>query len=141
MARIPCKSGKASEDPAADEAARLEPSGHRREPVSPLVVGARFCPHRQLHPLHPEELTADLDLLGATPEQFIEAMIQSGFPDCSQSSSPESGNSETLCIHDWPDYNAQSLVVAPRDVNPLSPLLPAWQYLPPRPSHGGGGGT
>jgi hypothetical protein len=55
-----------------------------------------FAPTGDLTRFAPDQLTADLDLLGVTPEQFIEAMVQSGFLD-----REEDG---VLCIHDWPDY-------------------------------------
>jgi len=55
-----------------------------------------FAPTGDLSRYDAEQLTADLDLCGATPEQFVEAMVSAGFLD-------QIG--ETLCIHDWTDYN------------------------------------
>jgi hypothetical protein len=54
-----------------------------------------FAPTGDLSHFSAEDLTADLDLCGATPEQFVEAMVAAGFLDRIE---------QTLCIHDWVDY-------------------------------------
>jgi hypothetical protein len=59
-----------------------------------------FAPTGDLSRFEPDQITADLDLGGATPEQFIEAMVAAGFLD-----RLEDG---TLCIHDWVDYTSKS---------------------------------
>jgi len=59
-----------------------------------------FAPTGDLTRFDPDQLTQDLDLGNSTPEQFIEAMIQSGFLD---------SEDNVLRIHDWPEYTARSL--------------------------------
>jgi hypothetical protein len=59
-----------------------------------------FAPTGDLSRFEPEQLTYDLDLNGATPEEFIEAMVEAGFIDRSE---------DSLRLHDWPDYSAKSL--------------------------------
>jgi hypothetical protein len=69
-----------------------------------------FAPTGDLSRFEPEQLTCDLDLGDATPEEFIQALIDCGFLDEIGSGSVEScpaGRSRRL--HDWPDYTAKSL--------------------------------
>jgi hypothetical protein len=60
-----------------------------------------FAPTGDLTRFDPDQLTHDLDLDGATPEQFIEAMVESGFIDRTEEGSRR--------LHDWPEYTAKSL--------------------------------
>jgi hypothetical protein len=87
-----------------------------------------YAPTGDLTKFEPEQLTYDLDLGGATPEQFIEAMIHAGFIDRLGSGSAESRSGGTMIqsgfldkiadenedvvllrLHDWPEYTAKSL--------------------------------
>ena len=60
-----------------------------------------YAPTGNLTKFDFDQLTCDPDLGDATPEQFLEAMIQAGFIDRS-----EDGQ---IRIHDWPDYTAKCL--------------------------------
>jgi len=78
-----------------------------------------FAPIGDLTRFEPEQLTYDLDLGGATPEQVVEAMIHAGFIDRSASATPESRpggkagfidrSEDSLRLHNWPDYTAKFL--------------------------------
>jgi len=59
-----------------------------------------FAPDGDLTHFEPEQLTYDLDLGCATPEEFIDAMVYAGFLD---------RVGDALLIHDWLDYTAKSL--------------------------------
>src|SRR6478752_3069165 len=60
-----------------------------------------YVPTGDLTKFDPDQLTQDLDLGDATPEEFIEALIDSGFIDRTEEGS--------LRLHDWPEYTAKSL--------------------------------
>ena len=72
-----------------------------------------YAPTGDLTRFDPEQITYDLDLGSATPEEFLDAMIDAGFIDRIASGSAESpavaGRDSDLRLHDWPDYTAKSL--------------------------------
>jgi hypothetical protein len=82
-----------------------------------------YAPTGDLTHFEPEQITYDLDLGGATPEQFLDAMIDAGFIDRIGSGPAESRPGGTMIqsgfldksedvvlrIHDWPEYTARSL--------------------------------
>ncbi len=64
------QSGQTSQNAAIDAANGMDPATYHRKPAPPVVVGAGFRPTGDVTRFEPEQLTYDLDLGDATPEEF-----------------------------------------------------------------------